>query len=398
MGRTGPTIEGGLEMSLFLNDEMELLQESAREFAERYVAAAVEGMEAENEFPRELYLKAGELGFLGLIVPEKIGGAGLGLTAVGIVTEEIAKVSPAFAISYYVDSCMSSYLMESPNRVELLKKYLPGVMTGWTIMGAGITPPQGSTNLSEWPVMAKKDGDEWVLNGSKLYVTNTSKSDLVAFLGMTEEREMRCFFVETKDPGVDDRHVEKKLGLNGNCSGSYFLTDVRVPDSCSFPKNPLDGMGPGNALCAAVALGCAEAALAKTMEFVKQRTHDSAPIAECQVVRHRIARMWGEIEKNRALVFEALATADKVLATGDKALGAKAKALICTAKYSTCEMAVDVTKQCIWLHGGLGIVEETGVARYLRDAETLCIADGTPDLHVESVSAVLGMPGASIII
>lgn len=265
-------------------------------------------------------------------------------------------------------------------------------------MGAGITPPQGSTNLSEWPVMAVKDGDEWVLNGSKLYVTNTSQSDLVAFLGMTEEREMRCFFVETSDPGLDDSHVETKLGLNGNCSGSYFLNDVRVPDSYSFPKNPLDGMGPGNALCACVALGCAEAAFAKTMEFIKERTHDSEPIAKRQVVAHRMARMWGEIEKCRALIFEALGTADKVLATGDKALGAKAKALISTSKYSTCEMAIDVTKQCIWLHGGLGIVEETGLARYFRDAQTLSIADGTPDLHVESVAHVIGIPGAELII
>ncbi len=385
-------------MSFFLNEDMELLQESAREYAEKFVAPRVAEMEQTNRFPRDLYLKAGELGFLGLIVPEKIGGSGLGLTAVGVVTEEIAKVSPAFAISYYVDSCMSSYLMESPNRVELLKKYLPGVMTGWTVMGAGITPPQGSTNLTEWPLMAVKDGDEWVLNGSKLYVTNTSQSDLVAFLGMTEDREMRCFFVETSDPGLDDSRVETKLGLNGNCSGSYFLTDVRVPDSCSFPKNPLDGMGPGNALCACVALGCAEAAFAKTMEFIKERTHDSEPIAKRQVVAHRMARMWGEIEKCRAIIFEALGTADKVIATGDKVLGAKAKALISTAKYSTCEMAVDVTKQCIWLHGGLGIVEETGLARYFRDAQTLAIADGTPDLHVESVAHVIGVPGAELII
>lgn len=385
-------------MSFFLNDDLELLQESARAYAEQYVAPRVAEMEETNKFPRDLYLKAGELGFLGLIVPEKIGGSGLGLTAVGVVTEEIAKVSPAFAISYYVDSCMSSYLMESPNRVELLQKYLPGIMTGWTVMGAGITPPQGSTNLSEWPIMAVKDGDEWVLNGSKLYVTNTSQSDLVAFLGMTEEREMRCFFVETSDPGLDDSHVETKLGLNGNCSGSYFLNDVRVPDSYSFPKNPLDGMGPGNALCACVALGCAEAAFSKTMEFIKERTHDSEPIAKRQVVAHRMARMWGEIEKCRALIFEALGTADKVLATGDKVLGAKAKALISTSKYSTCEMAIDLAKQCIWLHGGLGIVEETGLARYFRDAQTLSIADGTPDLHVESVAHVIGIPGAELII
>lgn len=385
-------------MSYFLNEDLELLQQSAREFAEKMVAPMVKEMEETNEFPRDLYLKAGELGFLSLIVPEQIGGAGLGLTAVGVVTEEIAKVSPAFALSYYVDSCMCSYLMESPNREELLKKYLPGIMTGWTVMAAGITPPQGSTNIADWPVMAVRDGDDWVLNGSKLYVTNCGKADVIAFLGMTEDHEMRCFIVEAGDPGVDDKHIEKKIGLAGNGSGSYFLTDVRVSDSYSFPKNPLEGMGPGNALCAAVALGCSEGALAKTMEFVEQRTRAGRPVGEKQVVAHRIARMWGQIERSRALTYEALGMVDRVLATGDKMLGRDAKMLVSTAKYTTCEMAVDVATQCIWLHGGLGVVEETGVARYLRDAETLCVADGTPDLHVETVASLLGMPGSQLII
>lgn len=385
-------------MSFFLNDDLELLKQSAKEFTETYVAPRVAEMEETNEFPRDLYLKAGELGFLSLIVPEQIGGMGLGLTAVSVVTEEIAKVSPAFAISYYVDSCMVSYLMESPHRETLLKKYLPGLMTGWTVMAAGITHPEGSTNIPEWPILAKRDGNDWVLNGSKLYVTNCGKADLVAFIGLTEDHEMRCFIVDPSDPGVDDNYIEEKLGLRGNCSGSYFLTDVRVPDEYSFPKNPLEGFGPGNALCAAVALGCAEGVLAKTMEFVQHRSHKGAPIGSKQVVAHRIARMWGQIEQSRALIYESLGMADRIIATGDVTSAALTKMLICTSKYTTCEMAIEVAKQCVWLHGGLGIVEETGIARYLRDAQTLSIADGTPDLHIESVAFLLGMPGAQLTI
>lgn len=385
-------------MSFFLNDDLELLKQSAKEFTETFVAPRVAEMEETNEFPRDLYLKAGELGFLSLIVPEQIGGMGLGLTAVGVVTEEIAKVSPAFAISYYVDSCMVSYLMESPHRETLLKKYLPGLMTGWTVMAAGITHPEGSTNIPEWPILAKRDGNDWVLNGSKLYVTNCGKADLVAFIGLTEDHEMRCFIVDPSDPGVDDNYIEEKLGLRGNCSGSYFLTDVRVPDEYSFPKNPLEGFGPGNALCAAVALGCAEGVLAKTMEFVQHRSHKCAPIGSKQVVAHRIARMWDQIEQSRALIYESLGMADHIIATGDVTSAALTKMLICTSKYTTCEMAIEVAKQCVWLHGGLGIVEETDIARYLRDAQTLSIADGTPDLHIESVAFLLGMPDAQLTI
>ena len=209
---------------------------------------------------------------------------------------------------------------------------------------------------------------------------------------------MRCFIVETSDPGVDDNYVEEKLGLCGNCSGSYFLTDVRVADDHSFPKNPLDDFGPGNALCAAVALGCAEGALVKTMDFVQHRSHKGQPIGAKQVVAHRIARMWGQIEQSRALIYESLGMADRLIATGDTSLAAETKMLISTSKYTTCEMAIEVAKQCVWLHGGLGIVEETGISRYLRDTQTLSIADGTPDLHIESVAFLLGMPGSQLTI
>ena len=385
-------------MSYFLNDELELMQQSAREFAQTTVAAYAKQIETENAFPRELYLKAGELGFLSLIVPEQLGGLGAGLTAVGVVTEEIAKVSPAFAISYYVDSCMSSYLLESPHRMKLIPKYLAPLMKGELIMSAAITPPEGASNIAEWPVLAVRDGDEWVINGCKMYVTNCGAADLIAAIGLTDDGQMGCFFIDRSLPGIDDSHIEKKIGLNGNRSGSFFFTDVRVPDECFFPKNPLKGMGPGNALCAAVALGCAEGALAKTMEFAKQRTRAGVAIGARQAVSHRIARMWGEIERSRALVFEALGVADRVIATGDVARGIEGKMLISTAKYTTCEMAVDVAKQCIWLHGGLGVVEETGVAHYLRDAETLCVADGTPDQHVETVAHFLGMPEAELVL
>ena len=385
-------------MSYFLNDELELLQQSAKQFAETVVAQYAQQIEDDNAFPREIYLELGKAGLLSLIVPQQLGGAGAGLTAVGVVTEEIAKVSPALAISYYVDACMVSYVLESPHRAELLPQWLSGLMSGQIIMAAGITPPQGASNIAEWPVVGVHDGDEWVLNATKMYVTNCGAADVVAFLGLTDDGEMGCWFVERTQEGIEDNHLEPKIGLCGNRSGSYFLTDVRVPANRFFQKNPLKGMGPGNALCAAVALGCAEGALAKTIEFTKHRTRANVPIVEKQVVAHRLARMWGEIERSRALIYEALGTADKVLVTGDQALGVEAKRLISTSKYTTCEMAVEVTKQCIWLHGGLGVVRETGVEHYFRDAETLCVADGTPDLHVETVAYFLGLPGSELVI
>lgn len=382
-------------MSCFLNEDQQMLQQVAREFAQTEVRKRAAEIDRSNEFPRDLYERAGELGFLGVLLPEAAGGSGAGMTAAGVICEEIAKESTAFALSLYVSMCIPTYLLESPN-TALAAQYLPDLIAGRKVPSAALTFPVGSTNFAEWPIFATKDGDDWILNGTKIFVTNTGAADVIITLGFTEDRRIGCFVVEKGAAGLDDSHIERKMGINGNCSGTYVFSNVRVPQSHFFVKK-LEGMGLGNALCAASALGCAVGAWERTTEYLKVRTRAGRPLIEKQVVAHRLARMYGEIERSRALVYEALALADQALATGDMNKARHAKTLINIAKYSTGEMAVDVTKQCVWLYGGLGYMEDTGIARYMRDAEGTCVADCTPDQHVETVAAMLGFAGAEAV-
>jgi alkylation response protein AidB-like acyl-CoA dehydrogenase len=380
-------------MSYLFNDDQKMIQKVAREFAQTEVRPLAKQIDETNAFPRELYKKAAELGFTGLLIPEQAGGSGAGMSAAAAVIEEIAKESPAFALSMYVTMAIPTYLFDAPNAAQLCAEYLPGLLSGDKLFSAPITFPEGCTNFTEWPAFAKKDGDAWVLNGTKLYCTNTGAADVAVVVGPGDDGKIYAFIVDTDTPGLEDSHVEDKIGVNGNCSGTYVFTDCRVPADHAFAKNLGEGIGAGNAFCAAAALGCAEGAWAKTVDFVKTRTRAGEPIINKQVVAHRLARISGSIEQCRALIYEALLLGDLGLLHNDHSNDREIKRLVNTAKYSTCEMAVDAAKQCIWLFGGLGVVKDTGVEHYLRDAECLAVADGTPDQHVETVAALLGFPG-----
>ncbi|MGI6218004.1 MAG: acyl-CoA dehydrogenase family protein, partial [Coriobacteriales bacterium] len=300
-------------MSYLFNEDQKMVQKIAREFAQTEVRACAEEIEKTGKFPRELYKKAAELGFTGLLIPEQAGGSGAGMSATAAVIEEIAKESPAFALSLYVSVAIPTYLFEAPNAQQLCAEYLPGLLSGDTVFSAPITFPVGCTNFSEWPSFAKKDGDEWVLNGTKLYATNTGAADVAIVMGPGDDGKVHAFVVDTDNPGVEDSHVENKIGVNGNCSGTYVFSDCRVKDDHVFEKAMGGGIGAGNAFCAAAALGCAEGALAKTIDYAKVRTRAGVPIANLQVVAHRIARMSGEIERSRALIYEALLMGDLAL-------------------------------------------------------------------------------------
>lgn len=372
-------------MSRFLSEEQELMRKIAREFAQTEVRERAMEIDRSNAFPRDLHKRCGELGFLGVLLPESAGGIDAGVTTAAVICEEIAKESTAFAISLFVSMAMPAYLLEAPTS-DLAEKYLPGLVSGDKVCCGALTFPVGSTNFAEWGVFGKRDGNDWILNGTKLYVTNTNASDVIIVIGFTEDYQVGCWVLEKGTPGLEDSHIERKMGANGNCSGTYVFSNCRVPNSHFFVKQ-LGGIGVGNALCAATALGCAEGAFEKTIEYTKVRTRAGKPLATKQVVAHRLARMHGQIEAGRSLLYDALRLADE-------GRPEDAKILINTSKYMLGDMAVDITLQCVQLHGGMGYCEDTGIARYMRDAVGTTIADCTPDQHVETIAALLGLPEA----
>lgn len=370
-------------MSRFLTEEQKLMQNIAREFAQTEVRARAMEIDKANEFPRDLHKRCGELGFLGVMLPEKFGGLDAGLTMAAVICEEISKESPAFGISLFVSMAAPTYFLEAP---ALADKYLKSVVAGDKVCSAALTFPVGSTNFTEWGVFGKKDGNDWILNGTKLYVTNTRAADIVMAIGFTEDYKVGMWILEKGHPGLQDNHVERKMGANGNNSGTYVFSNCKVSGSQYFEKH-IGGVGFGNALCASVALGCAQGAYAKTMDFVKVRTRAHKPLATKQVVAHHFATMYGQIESSRSLLYDATRLADE-------GREAEAKILINTSKAMITEMAVDVTRKCVQLHGGMGYCEDTGIARYMRDAMGTTIADCPSDLHRETIAHLLGFPEA----
>ncbi len=376
-----------MTVSRFLTEEQELMRKVAKEFTEQEVKPRAMEIDLANEFPRDLHKRCGELGFLGVLMPEKLGGLSQGFTTACVICEEIAKEAPGFAISLFVSLGAPTFLLQCP---PLATKYVPELISGEKVVSTPITPPEGSTNHAEWSIMGKKDGDDWILNGTKLYVTNARAADVILAVGLTPDYQVGCWVLEKGQPGLEDNHVERKMGAAGNNSGTYVFNNCRVPKDNFFVMSKSGDFGGGNALCASVALGCAEGVFAKTLEFTKIRTRAGKPIATKQAVSHRLARMYAQIESSRSLLYDAVRLADEGRI-------AEAKILINTAKYTVTEMSVDVARQCVQLHGGMGYCEDTGIARYMRDAMGTTIADCTPDLHLETIAALLGCPEAEIV-
>jgi butyryl-CoA dehydrogenase len=373
-------------MSRFLTEEQELIRKVAREFTENEVKPRAMEIDKANDFPFDLHKRCGELGFLGVLFPESVGGLGQSFTTACVICEEIAKEAPGFAISLFVSMAAPTFMLAKP---ELAMKYVPDLIAGNKVCCTPITPPEGSTNHAEWGVFGKRDGNDWVLNGTKLYITNTRAADIFICLGLTEDYQMGCWIVEKGTPGVEDNHVERKMGCAGNNSGTYVFNNCRVSNDNFIVLNMEGDVGGGNALCASVALGCAEGVFAKTLEFVKVRTRGGKPLATKQAVSHRLARMYAQIEGGRSMLYEATRLVEEGRLQ-------EAKILINASKYTVTEMAVDVARQCVQLHGGMGYCEDAGIARYLRDAMGTTIADCTPDLHLESIAFQLGCPEAEM--
>jgi alkylation response protein AidB-like acyl-CoA dehydrogenase len=374
-------------MSRFLTEEQELIKKAAKDFTEKEVKPRAMDIDRANELPVDLLKRCGDLGFIGAVLPEQIGGLNQGWTTGCIICEEVAKESPGLAVSLFVQMAASGILL---NSAPLAAKHGPSLMEGSKVFGFAFTPPEGISNPTEWSVLGKREGEDWVLNGTKLYITNTRAADIVLAAGLTDDYQMGGWVLEKGQAGIDC-NVERKMGLAGNNSGTYAFKNCRVSkDNFLLVGSDVFRIDLALCLCPAVSLGLAEGVFAKTLEFTKVRTHAGKPLITKQAVAHQLAKMYIEIEASRSMLYDATRLADE-------GRNDEAKILISAAKYYCTEMAVDISRQCIHLHGGMAYIEDTGIARYMRDAMGLTIADFTPGLHLESISGLLGNPEAEVI-
>lgn len=368
-------------MSMFLNDEQKLMQESVRKFTMEEVSKRVNEVDKSNEFPMDLWKRCAELGLTGVAIEEKYGGIAQGPVTELLVMEELSKEMPTLGL--ILDAHMLTMrTLEFFASEELKQKYLVPGAKGEKISAYAITDVAGSSNYMEWTPIGVYDGDDIVLNNTKLFCTNSHIADFYCFQGFIEGK-LYGIIVDKGTPGLESGQIEHKMGLAGTYTGTVYLKDCRVPKTNAILMGSDDRISLAFLNISVIALGLAEGVFEKTKAFVSTRSRMKNPLSSYQTVAHHIAKMAAQIEFARNFIYNAAQLYEE--GRPNVMYTRMAKALIP-------DMVVALTAQCVQMHGGLGYCEDTGIARYMRDAPGLTIGEFPTDIHWDVIAKMLGMP------
>lgn len=378
----------------YMNEERELIRNVARDFAQKELKPVALQIDKSGEFPLEQFKRAGELGLLGINIPEEYGGLGGDYTTLALVNEEIAKVMPVLTIAMGAHSVLAGELLLMLGTPEQKAKYLAPAATGEIILACAQTEAVGGSNQVEYSCRAVADGDDFVINGTKVLISNIGVADVYIVMTVTGEKidpatrsGMSAFIVEAGTPGLEIGKPEVKLGWHGSATGSISFKNCRVPKENLL--GPLHGgmqalfISSTNEFltCGPVGLGMAEACYEAALDYSMQRVQCGQSMFDrFQVTRHKLVKMWSDIEALRALVYSVFSMKDQghlCLAQGRllKAKGA--------------EVSESVAREAIQLFGGVGCIVDTGIERFWRDAKVLAIGGASIEALNEQISIMM---------
>ncbi len=379
-------------MEFGLDKKHEMARNLFREFAENEVAPLALEIDEEERFPRETVEKMAKYGFLGIPVAKEYGGQGCDILTYAMCVEELAKkcATTAVILSAHTSLCIDPILTYGTE--EQIKKYVPDLATGRKLGAFGLTEPGAGTDAQGQQTKAVLDGDEWVLNGSKCFITNGKEADvyiIIAVTGKVEKRgrmqkEISSFIVEKGTPGFSFGVKENKMGIRGSSTYELIFTDCRIPKENILGKqgkgfgiamHTLDG---GRIGIAAQALGIAEGALEKTIAYVKERKQFGRSISKFQNTQFVLADLATKVQAAQYMVYRAALAKDTQKSYGFEAAEAKLMAA---------EVAMEVTTKCVQLHGGYGYIREYEIERMMRDAKITEIYEGTSEVQRMVISS-----------
>ena len=381
-------------MDFTLSKEHEMARTLFREFAEKEVKPLAQEVDETEVFPRETVEKMAKLGFMGIPVPKEYGGQGCDPLTYAMCVEELSKVcgTTGVIVSAHTSLCCDPILTYGTE--EQKQKYLVPLAKGEKLGAFALTEPGAGTDAQGQQTKAVLDGDEWVLNGSKCFITNGKEADvyvIFAITGVVEKRgrltkEISAFIVEKGTPGFTFGTKEKKMGIRGSSTYELIFTDCRIPK-----ENLLGQQGKGFAIAmhtldggrigiASQALGLAEGALETTINYVKERKQFGRSIAQFQNTQFQLADMATKVQAAQIMVYKAaMAKATQKVYSVEAAM----------AKLYAAEVAMEVTTKCVQLHGGYGYIREYDVERMMRDAKITEIYEGTSEVQRMVISGAL---------
>ncbi|MBC7259808.1 MAG: acyl-CoA dehydrogenase [Chloroflexi bacterium] len=369
-------------MDLKLTEEQEMIRKMAREFAEKEVAPIAAELDEKGEVPYANIRKMAELGFLGLTAPEEYGGAGMDTVSYCIAIEEISKACAATAIVMAVQNSLVNYILLKFGTDEQKDKYLRPLATGQKIGAFALTEPGAGTDAAAQQTTAILQGDHYVINGTKHFITNGGFADIVLLFAMTDKskghRGISCFIVEKGTPGFSTGKHEHKMGIRASDTCELIFEDCKVPAANRLGqegegfKIAMMALDAGRIGVGAQAVGIAQAALEKAIAHAKTRVQFGQPIAQFQAIQFMLADMATQIEAARLLVYNAALKKDA---------GERFSKEASMAKLFASEVAGFVTTKAVQIHGGYGYMKEYPVERYFRDAKITEIYEGTSEVQ-----------------
>ncbi|MFJ9496584.1 acyl-CoA dehydrogenase family protein [Brevibacillus centrosporus] len=362
--------------------EFDLLRKTVSSFVKREIEPIAEEMDRKDEWPKDMWNKLGELGVLGLTVPEEYGGAGLGPVEQAMVTEEIAKYSAAIAVSYAAHANLCTHNLYHNATEEQRKKYLPGLCTGKLIGALGLTEPGSGSDAVGMRTTARKEGDRYILHGSKTFITNGPVADLILVYAKTDKEKgahgITAFLVEKGFPGFSVSKRLEKMGNRGSETGELIFDECEVPaenvlgEVNKGVKVMMSGLDIERVIVSALALGIGEGAFREAVKYAKERSQFGKPISHFQLIQAKIADMYTALEAARLLTYDAAR-----LAAENQKITLKAAAAI----LFTAETATKVALEAVQIHGGYGYMLDYPVNRYLRDSKLYEIGAGTSEVR-----------------
>ena len=366
-----------------LNENQKMIRQMARDFARTKVAPIAAEIDRSAEFPEATVREMGELGFLGLTTPEAYGGVGADMTSYALVVEEISRVCGSHGLTVAAHNSLGCWPIAALGTEEQKQKFLPEAAAGRSLLSFGLTEAGAGSDAGGTRTTAVRDGDAWVLNGSKMWITNSHYAGALIITARTDpdapgSRGISAFIVPTDTPGFTVEKKEDKLGMRASDTAPLTLEDVRVPaahllgeegEGFKHFMQTLDG---GRISIAALALGLAVGAYETAREYAKGREQFGRPIADFQAIEFMIADMATQIEAARLLTYEACRLKDA---------GEPYAQTAAMAKLHASETAMFVTDRAIQILGGYGYTREYPVERFYRDAKLCTIGEGTSEIQ-----------------